>query len=171
MDSSYVQLTPLQITAAALAIVFGWVGLRRARETGGLGLTSADRGVIQGIVTFLLYLFPVVTGAFADKFGFKRTFFLAYLVMTPSYFLLGQARGFWSFFFVFLLVAIGAALFIVSDTLILLGYDLIDLLSIAENWQRVLVDSTYTLAQGLLVYGVVVAQRGIWQEAPEPADT
>ena len=65
--------------------------------------------------------------------------------------------------------AIGAALFIVSDTLILLGYDLIDLLSFAENWQRVLVMSTYTLAQGLLVYGVVVAQRGIWQEDEEPA--
>jgi uncharacterized membrane protein YhhN len=67
--------------------------------------------------------------------------------------------------------AIGAALFVVSDTFILLGYQLVDLLWFAENWQRVLVMSTYTLAQGLLVYGVVVAQRGIWQRTPEPADT
>ena len=79
--------------------------------SGGLGLTDVQRGVITGVIPFLLYLFPVVTGAFADKFGFKRTFFLAYLVMTPCYFLLGQARGFWSFFFLFLLVAVGAALF------------------------------------------------------------
>jgi hypothetical protein len=35
----------------------------------------------------------------------------------------------------------------------------------------VLVMSTYTLAQGLLVYGVVVAQRGIWQKDEEPAAT
>lgn len=79
--------------------------------TGGLGLNDVQRGVITGVVPFLLYLFPVVTGAFADKFGYKRTFFLAYAVMTPCYFLLGQTRGFWSFFFVFLLVAVGAALF------------------------------------------------------------
>jgi dipeptide/tripeptide permease len=79
--------------------------------SGGLGLSDVQRGVIVGIIPFLLYLFPVVTGAFADKFGYKRTFFLAYLVMTPCYFLLGQARSFWSFFFFFFLVAIGAALF------------------------------------------------------------
>ena len=79
--------------------------------SGGLGLTDVQRGVILGVIPFLLYLFPVVTGAFADKFGYKRTFFLAYAVMTPAYWLLGQAKGFWPFFMVFLLVAIGAALF------------------------------------------------------------
>lgn len=67
--------------------------------------------------------------------------------------------------------ATGAALFVLSDTLILLGYDLVDLLWFAENWQRVLVMSTYTLAQGLLVYGVVVAQRDLRLGADEPAAT
>jgi dipeptide/tripeptide permease len=78
---------------------------------GGLGLTSEQRGIIQGIIPFLLYLFPVVTGALGDKFGFKKTFFVAYLIMTPSYWLMGQPDGFWGFFFTFLLVAIGAATF------------------------------------------------------------
>ena len=78
---------------------------------GGLGLTDIQRGVITGVIPFLLYVFPVVTGSFADKFGYKRTFFLAFSVMTPSYFLLGKVSGFWPFLFVFLLVAIGAALF------------------------------------------------------------
>ena len=80
-------------------------------EEGGLGLSDVDRGVITGVVPFLLYLFPVVTGAIADKFGYKRTFFLAFAIMTPGYFLLGQVTGFWSFFGVFLCVAVGAALF------------------------------------------------------------
>ncbi len=80
-------------------------------ETGGLGLSSEKRGIIQGIIPFLLYLFPVVTGALADKFGYKRTFFTAYAIMTPAYFLLGQPDGFWGFFFCFLLVAVGAATF------------------------------------------------------------
>jgi POT family proton-dependent oligopeptide transporter len=82
-----------------------------APETGALGLSSEQRGIIQGIIPFLLYLFPVVTGALADKFGYKRTFFVAYAILTPGYFLLGRPDGFWGFFFVFLLVAIGAALF------------------------------------------------------------
>jgi dipeptide/tripeptide permease len=85
--------------------------LTAARSEGGVGLGDVERGVIQGVGTFILYLLPVVTGAFADKFGFKRTFLLAYLVMIPGYFLLGQVKGYASVFFVFLIVAVGAALF------------------------------------------------------------
>ncbi|UCH85273.1 MAG: MFS transporter, partial [Candidatus Latescibacterota bacterium] len=81
------------------------------KSEGGLGLSSEQRGIIQGIIPFLLYLFPIVTGALGDKFGFKKTFFVAYLIMTPSYWLMGRPDGFWGFFFVFLLVAIGAATF------------------------------------------------------------
>jgi uncharacterized membrane protein YhhN len=64
--------------------------------------------------------------------------------------------------------ALGAALFVASDTLIAVGR-FSDLLTIAVNWQRVLVMTTYLLAQGLIVVGVVVAQRGIWRTVPEPA--
>lgn len=78
---------------------------------GGLGLTAEQRGVIQAIVPFLLYLFPVFTGALADRFGYFRTFLASYLILLPGYFLLGEPRGFWGFFFVFLVVAVGAALF------------------------------------------------------------
>ena len=67
--------------------------------------------------------------------------------------------------------ALGAGLFIISDSLIVLGFDVTDILTLAESVQRFLVMGTYTLAQGLLVVGVVVAQRGIWREAPEPATT
>ena len=59
--------------------------------------------------------------------------------------------------------ALGAAVFVVSDTLIAVG-EFTDMLTIADNWQRVLVMSTYTLAQALIVIGVIVAQRGIWRE-------
>lgn len=79
--------------------------------SGGLGLSDEQRGVLQGIIPFLLYLFPVVTGALADKFGYKKTFFAAFLILTPAYYLLGIPEGFWGFFFVFLLVALGAATF------------------------------------------------------------
>ncbi len=78
---------------------------------GGLGFSSEQRGFLQGVVTFFLYLFPIVTGALADRFGYKRMLFLAYSLLTPAYWLLGQFRSFGGFFFAFLLVALGAAVF------------------------------------------------------------
>lgn len=78
---------------------------------GGLGFSDEDRGVLQGVVTFALYLFPVVTGALADRYGFKKMLFWAFVVLSPAYFLLGQFKTFPTFFLAFMLVALGAAMF------------------------------------------------------------
>ncbi len=80
-------------------------------SSGGLGLSDRDRGVLQGVVTFFLYLFPVVTGALADRYGFRKTLFVAYILLTPGYYLLGQFGTFWAFFGAFMFVAVGAAVF------------------------------------------------------------
>ena len=82
-----------------------------AVDSGGLGFTDEDRGVLQGVVTFFLYLFPVVTGALADRYGFKKMLTAAFLVLIPSYYLLGQLKTFPTFFLAFMLVAMGAAMF------------------------------------------------------------
>jgi dipeptide/tripeptide permease len=78
---------------------------------GGLGFTDEDRGVLQGVVTFFLYLFPVVTGALADRYGFRKMLIAAFIVLVPSYYLLGQLKTFPTFFLAFMLVALGAAMF------------------------------------------------------------
>lgn len=78
---------------------------------GGLGFSSVERGILQGIIPFLLYLFPVVTGALADRYGYRKTFLVAFAIMTPAYYLLGQFASFPGFFLAFLLVALGAATF------------------------------------------------------------
>ncbi|MBK7407317.1 MAG: MFS transporter [Saprospirales bacterium] len=78
---------------------------------GGLGFTDEDRGVLQGVTTFFLYLFPVVTGALADRYGYKRMLYTAFAVLVPAYLLLGQFKTFPSFFLAFMLVAVGAAMF------------------------------------------------------------
>ena len=49
--------------------------------TGGLGFSTETRGALQAIVPFFLYLLPVFTGALADRYGFKKSFIVAYLVM------------------------------------------------------------------------------------------
>ena len=78
---------------------------------GGLGLNDQERGFLQGMIPFLLYLLPVITGALADRYGYRRMFLIAFSIMCPAYFLLGQMHGFWSFFAAFLAVAVGAACF------------------------------------------------------------
>jgi len=78
---------------------------------GGLGMGNAERGLIMGIVPFFLYLFPVVSGALADRFGYRKMFILAFTIMAPSYFLLSFAKDLFSFIAIFMLVALGAGIF------------------------------------------------------------
>ena len=81
------------------------------KETGGLGFTSVQRGQIQAIIPFFLYLFPVLTGALADRYGYRKMFTIAYVGMVLSYYLLGKATTMPTFLGAFMLVAIAAAIF------------------------------------------------------------
>ncbi len=78
---------------------------------GGLGFTDQQRGLLQGLIPFLLYLLPAFTGALGDRYGYKRMFLIAFMILSPAYFLLGQAKSFSVFTLVFIAVAIGAAIF------------------------------------------------------------
>jgi dipeptide/tripeptide permease len=97
----------------------GWYGfyavsslyLTGAVAEGGLGLSSEDRGVIQGLATFFLYLFPAVFGALADRYGFKQMFLASCAVMIPGYLLLQLPESFWGFLGVYFLVAVGHGMF------------------------------------------------------------
>ena len=81
------------------------------KSQGGVGFSDMERGALQGIIPFFLYLLPVFTGALGDKWGYRKMFILAFAIMTPGYYLLGQADTFSSFFMAFLMVAFGAACF------------------------------------------------------------
>lgn len=81
------------------------------REQGGVGFSDIERGAIQGIIPFFLYLLPVLTGALGDRIGYKKMFITSFIIMAPSYFLLGQVKDFWPFFIVLSFVALGAACF------------------------------------------------------------
>lgn len=54
--------------------------------------------------------------------------------------------------------ALGAAVFVASDSMIAVG-EFTDLWTLANNWQRVLVMTTYTVGQALIVHGVTIADR------------
>jgi len=78
---------------------------------GGLGLSSKDRGVIQGLSTFFLYFFPALFGTLADRYGYRLMFALSAAVMVPGYLLLHLPHSFYGFFLVYILVACGHGMF------------------------------------------------------------
>jgi proton-dependent oligopeptide transporter, POT family len=52
-------------------------------------------GWMTGIFGFVVWFLPVLGGALADRFGFRRALMFAYLVMTLGYFLLGSLSAPW----------------------------------------------------------------------------
>lgn len=80
-------------------------------DQGGLGFNEAQRGFLMGTVPFILYLLPVITGALADRYGYRKMFMLSFCIMAPSYYFLGQVNTFSAFLMVFLCIALGASIF------------------------------------------------------------
>jgi dipeptide/tripeptide permease len=93
--------------------------LTNSKESGALGFSQAEKGLIMGIVNAILYFLPIVTGAIADRFGYKRILVVAFLILSSGYYLMGQFTGFTAVFLSFFYVAIGAALFkpVISATI------------------------------------------------------
>lgn len=97
----------------------GWYGfyavstlyLTSPISEGGVGLSSQDRGVIQGLSTFFLYFFPVLFGTLADRYGYRLMFLLSSAIMIPGYLLLHLPHSFYGFFAVYILVACGHGMF------------------------------------------------------------
>ncbi len=52
-------------------------------------------GKIIGIFGLVVYFLPVVGGALADRFGFRRALLFAFFIMTIGYFLLGSLSAPW----------------------------------------------------------------------------
>lgn len=85
--------------------------LTGSTDTGALGFSQSQKGAIMGVVTGILYLLPVVTGAIADKFGYRKILIVAYAILASGYYMMGIFTGYGAIFFTFLYVAVGAALF------------------------------------------------------------
>lgn len=85
--------------------------LTGSKETGALGFSQTQKGLLMGTVVMTLYFLPVITGALADKFGFRKVLITAYLILTTGYYLMGQFTSYTMMFIVFFYVGLGAGLF------------------------------------------------------------
>jgi dipeptide/tripeptide permease len=53
-----------------------------------LGYTKAQLGLVQSFFLLLSYIIPVISGTFADRYGFKKVLIVAYIAYLPSILLL-----------------------------------------------------------------------------------
>jgi proton-dependent oligopeptide transporter, POT family len=87
------------------------VYLTDPKSTGGLGFSSGQSGTLLAVVTFIIYFFPMVGGAIADRLGYRKVILFAFTILASGYFLMGQFYSYHGIFLSFLLVGMGAALF------------------------------------------------------------
>ncbi len=85
--------------------------LTGSTETGALGFSQAQKGLLTGTVVMILYFLPTFTGAIADRFGYKKILILAYIILISGYYLMGMVRSYAALWVVFLYLGVGAGLF------------------------------------------------------------
>lgn len=93
--------------------------LTGSQDTGALGFTQEQKGYLLGTVVGLLYFMPVITGAIADKYGYKKVLIISYLILTSGYLLMGSVQSYTLVWLTFIYLAVGAALFkpVISATI------------------------------------------------------
>ena len=93
--------------------------LTGSKDTGALGFSQVQKGILMGTVVMILYFLPTITGAIADKFGYKKILILSYIILISGYYLMGQFKSYGGMWFVFLYLALGAGLFkpVISATI------------------------------------------------------
>ena len=93
--------------------------LTESSDLGGLEFSQSQKGAIMGIGTGILYFLPVITGAIADRFGYKKVLILAFSIYTSAFFLFPLFHSFEGVFIMYLYLAVGAALFkpVISATI------------------------------------------------------
>lgn len=86
---------------------------------GGLGFSKESVGVIKSTITPLLYFLPILAGALADRFGYRRTLMMAFAVMSTGYFFTSLSTSYGMVFLSLMLMAVGAGFFkpIISGTI------------------------------------------------------
>ena len=86
---------------------------------GGLGFSKEGVGIIKSTITPLLYLLPILSGAIADRYGYRKTLLFSFIVMSMGYFLTSMVQSYEAVFAALILMVIGAGFFkpIISGTI------------------------------------------------------
>ncbi|MFC1568637.1 MFS transporter [bacterium] len=98
---------------------YGMMSVLSIYLTDILNISKENVGLIKGTIQPILYFLPIISGALADRFGFRKTLTIAFALMGGGYFLTAQATGYTTVFLTLSFMALGAGTFkpIISGTI------------------------------------------------------
>ena len=76
-----------------------------------LGYSKGQLGIIQSLFLFVSYTIPVISGTFADRYGFKKVLIVSYLAYLPSILLLIITKSFSGIALTMLSIGLAAGIF------------------------------------------------------------
>ncbi len=76
-----------------------------------LGYSRDQLGIVQSLFLFLSYAVPLLSGTFADRFGFKKVLIVSYLAYLPSILLLMLTKSFSGIALTMLSIGLAAGVF------------------------------------------------------------
>jgi POT family proton-dependent oligopeptide transporter len=99
------------------SILAGYLTL--AVADGGLGFSTQAVGFLQGIVYACTYVVPILGGALAERYGYRRMLVVAFSLLATGYFAAGRMSAYALVFLALLVMATGSGLFkpIISGTI------------------------------------------------------
>ena len=85
--------------------------LTLSKDTGALGFTQVEKGMIIGTGSMLLYFLPLITGAISDRIGFRKVLILSFTAYVAGYIMVGTSESFPLVFAAYIFLAVAGALF------------------------------------------------------------
>jgi len=90
---------------------YGVMSVLSVYLTDHLHFAKTDVGLIKSTIQPLLYFLPIISGALADRFGYRRTLLVAFSLLGGGYLLTAQATGYATVFLSLVVMGIGAGTF------------------------------------------------------------
>jgi MFS family permease len=76
-----------------------------------LGFSKGELGVVQSVFLLLSYVITIISGTFADKYGFKKMLMVSYLAYLPSILLLIYTKSYSGILFSMMSIGFAAGIF------------------------------------------------------------
>jgi len=90
---------------------YGMMSVLSIYLTDILGFAKTSVGLIKGTIQPILYFLPILSGAIADRFGYRRTLTIAFALLGGGYFLTSQMSTYSAVFLALCVMALGAGTF------------------------------------------------------------
>ncbi|MGP8330610.1 MAG: MFS transporter [Methanosarcinaceae archaeon] len=90
---------------------YGMMSVLAVYLTDKLGFTKESVGIIAGTIQPILYFLPIISGALADRFGYRRMLTIAFALLGSGYFITSQMTGYTAVFLSLSVMALGAGTF------------------------------------------------------------